>query len=358
MGAVTFGTPGVLGRAQRRAVALAETFPLALAAETAAAAVISGVGGLAMMLPIDGAKRSNGSVLQMDLLIYNMPLALTAGALICVIAVSITAAIDSSRLAWSAVFAAAVAMLLNHVVLVRLETRSLSTLNYVDCALAGVILGCVAVAVWPRPVAVAGYLFGALSSILVADLAQPSDFGTTLPGLDFWRGSPPLWLILAALALMLISGLVYRPPQRTHSTDDSAVVPMKPVLSAVVIYTGVLGSSMLMAHHTTIGSIVIGAVVLFAATAVAALMLPGRDGLLVVAMVAFAPAGSAVFTVPRPGWSTGLVVAGVVIGLYLGRRLRNPYLALAGSLLLAVSAIATASLTDTPGAAVTVPGCL
>lgn len=336
----------------RLSVGSADVRLLRAVTETAAAAVSAGVAGLGMMMPIGRSWVSPGSAMQVDLLIFNMPLALTIGALISVIAVSVSCAIGNDRLAWCAVFCATAAMLVNHVLLVRLETRTLSTLNYVDSMLAGVILGCLAAAVWQRRAPAAGYLFGALTSILVADLTPAPDGRT-----DALRGAPPVWLIVAAIALMLFTAVLYRQGPGTEP-DDSTVVPLKPVVAAVVIVTTILGTSVWLAHGVTVTTAVAAVAVLLAATTVAALLLPGRDGLLVVVMVAFATAGSAVLVVPRPGWSTVPIVVIAGVALYVGWRDRQPLRAVAGSVLLAIIGVAGAALVDDPSAVITVAGCL
>ena len=309
------------------------------------------------MLPIGRSVMSPGSTLQVDLLIFNMPLALTAGALIAVIAVSVSAAIGSSRLAWCAAFCATAAMLLNHVLLVRLETRTLSTLNYVDSMLAGVILGCLAAAVWGRRAPAGGYLFGALASILVSDLIQAPDDPSAVVSEALLRGAPPVWLILVAVVLMLMTAVLFRQGRRPEP-DTIAVVPLKPVLAAVVIATATLATSVWLARSGTTTSILVGGTILLAATAVAALLLPGRDGLLVVAMVAFAAAGSTVLTVPRPGWA--MIPIAIVAGtaLYAGWRVPRPMAAVVASVVLALGAALTSAVIHTPAAWVTVPGCL
>ena len=357
MSAVTFGSPDIRGHVHRLSAGITDAQWLRVVVETSAACVSAAIAGLAMMMPISQSWLSPGSALQVDLLIFNMPLALTAGALIAVIAVSVSAAIGSSRLAWCAVFCATSAMLVNHTLLVKLETRTLSTLNYVDSMLAGVILGCLAAAVWHRRAPAGGYLFGALASILFADLTQAPDFASTVAGEGIMRGAPPVWMIVVALVLMLGTALLFRQEQRPEP-DDSAVVPLKPVVSAVVIVSATLGTSVWMARGGALVSILVGGALLLLATAVAALLLPGRDGMLVVVMVAFASAGSALLTVPRPAWSTVLVVAAAGAGLYAGWRIRLPLQAVAGSVALSIAAAVSSSLVDVPTAAVTVPSCI
>ncbi|WP_146161208.1 hypothetical protein [Nocardia sp. MDA0666] len=357
MSAVTFGSPDIRGHVQRLSAGITDAQWLRVAAETSAACITAAVAGLAMMMPISQSWLSPGSALQVDLLIFNMPLALTAGALIAVIAVSVSAAIGNSRLAWCAVFCATATMLVNHTLLVRLETRTLSTLNYVDSMLAGVILGCLAAAVWHRRAPAGGYLFGALASILFADLTQAPDFASAVPGEGILRGAPPVWLILVALGLMLCTAVLFR-QERQPEPDDSAVVPLKPVVSAVVIVSATLATSVWMARGGALVSILVGGAILLLATTVAALLLPERDGMLIVVMVAFASAGSALLTVPRPSWSTVLVVAAAGAGLYAGWRIRLPMPAVAGSVVLAIAAAVSAALVDVPTAAVTVPSCI
>ncbi|MEU6558669.1 hypothetical protein [Nocardia nova] len=357
MSAVTFGFPGIREQTHRLSAGIDHAYRLRAAVEASAACVSAGTAGLAMMLPISRSGLAPGSSLQVDLLIFNMPLALTAGALIAVIAVSVSAAIGSSRLAWCAVFCATTAMLLNHVLLVRLETRTLSTLNYVDSMLAGVILGCLAVAVWGRTVPAGGYLFGALASILVGDLIQSPDDPAAAVSEVLLRGAPPVWLILVAVVLMLMTAVLFRQGPRPEP-DSVSVVPLKPVLAAVVIASATLATSVWLARSGTVTAILVGGAILLAATAVAALLLPGRDGLLVVAMVAFADAGSTVLTVPRPGWSMILIALIAGIALYAGWRMPRPMAAVLASVALALGAALTSALIDTPSAWVTVPGCV
>lgn len=358
MGAVPFGFPDIRGYAHRLSDGVVDKYSLRVAVEAAAACVTAGVAGLAMMLPIGRSVQTPGSAVQVDLLIFNMPLALTAGALIAVIAVSVAAAIGNARLAWCAVFCATAMMFVNHVLFVRLETRTLSTLNYVDSMMAGVALGCLAAGVWHRRAPAAGFLFGAIAAILVADLTPAPEPGAPPVGQQgLLGGAPPVWLILSALGLMLFTAVLFRSGERPE-LDNSAVVPLKPVLSAVVIVTAVLGTSVWLAHDGTPMSILVGGAVVLVATAVSVLLLPGRDGMLVAVMVAFATAGSSVLIVSRPGWSTVPIVVAVGVGLYAGWRIRRPLSAVAASVVLGVAAALTAALVDTPNSAVTVPGCL
>ncbi len=359
MSAVTFGFPGIREQTHRLSAGIGHAYRLRTAVEASAACVTAGAAGLALMLPMGRVGLSPGSPLQVDLLIYNMPLALTAGALIAVIAVAVSSAIGSSRLAWCAVFCATMAMLLNHVVLVRLETRTLSTLNYVDSMLAGVILGCLAAAVWGRAAPAGGFLFGALASILVGDLIQAPDDPSAVVSEVLLRGAPPVWLILAAVVLMLMATILFREEGLRPEPDTVSVVPLKPVLAGVVIASATLGTSVWMARSGAMTSIVVGGAVLLAATAVAALLLSGRDGLLVVAMVAFACAGSTVLTVPRPGWSAIPIAIVAGAALYAGWRVPRPMAAVLASVVLGLGAALTTVLTHIPVTPwVTVPGCV
>jgi hypothetical protein len=75
---------------------------------------------------------------------------------------------------------------------------------------------------------------------------------------------------------------------------------------------------------------------------IAALLLPGREGTLVLLAVAVTNSGSAVIAVPRPDWTAPLPVLAVVAGLAAGRWWRSPWAALAATGGLAVFAALTA----------------
>ncbi|MGW4354308.1 hypothetical protein ACWELJ_19705 [Nocardia sp. NPDC004582] len=317
----------------------------AIPIETLAALLGAAVAGLLLMAPLDLGGATSGPVLQLDLLVLNMPRAAAAGAALAVVSAALVVALGR-RSAWIAACGSAVMLLVDQFWNRGTATMdSLTTANYVDSIFAGILLGSLAVAVFGRPLATAAFLVGALGSILVGDQTSlpPAD-GPSNPLSQLASvGTPPVWLLLLTAAL-LAAGIVLSPPDPV-TEDENTDLAIGTILSALVLITAtVLSTEWFVRHAGTPAQIAVAIAVTVGAAVLAALLLPGREGTLVLLAVAVANAGSAIIAVPRPDWTAPFPELALLAGLVAGRARRSPWLALAVTGALAVFAAGTADL--------------
>ncbi|MFD4461631.1 hypothetical protein [Nocardia sp. NPDC058480] len=311
-------------------------------AETVTIFVATSVAALAIMLPISFA--SLAASLHVDLLVFNVPRAMTGAAFMAVITAAVTVAIGSVRTArWTALLAL-VGILANHLAFIpdstdgHLDSLSLPTLNFIDALLAGIVVGALAVAVWNERLLRTVYLFGALGGTILGDLTQsPTD-----PNSDGFSGALggalPLWFIGATVLALAYFALTTAVPPR--STIETAI-PLAPVFAAVVAFTTTILTALAVASHKTSAPyLIVASIVAIAAAIAAALILPGRDGILVLLMSSFSVAGSLVITLPRSGWIDLATLAATAAGLLIGMRTPRPVVAAASVLALACFVLA------------------
>ncbi|MEC3913006.1 hypothetical protein [Nocardia sp. CDC160] len=313
--------------------------------EATAALLGAVIAGLLLMAPLDLGRSAEGPVLQMDLMVLNMPRAAAAGAAFAVVSAALVVALGR-RSAWIASFGSVVVLLLDHLWnRDAATTGTLTTVNYIDSIFSGILLGALAVAVFGKPLATGAYLVGTLSSILIGDQTSLPESGSRRNPLIEWAsgGTPPLWLVLLAAAALALGVLVQR--AETSVGSENTDLAIGPILSALVLVTATaLSTEWFVRHSGTPAQIGLMVVVTIAAAVLAALLLPGREGTLVLLSVAVANAGSAIVAVPRPDWSAPIPVLAVVVGLAAGRRWRSPWAAMAATGALAVFAATTVDL--------------
>lgn len=329
------------------------------AAEAITVAVATSVAVLAIMLPISFANLS--ASLYVDLLVFNIPRAMTGGAFVAVLTAAVTVAVGSARTArWTALLAL-VGILLSHLVLVpdssvdTLDGLSLPTLNFLDALLAGIVFGALAVAVWNEPLLRGAYLFAAIGATILGDLTQsPTD--ETGGGLNSALGGAlPLWFIAASVLALGYFALTDTPPPVSNA--DSAI-PLAPVFAAVIAFSAIIVTSSAVSNHkTSLGYVAVAALSVVVAATVAALVLPGRDGVLVLLMTAFAVAGSLVPTLPRAGWIDLATLAAIAAGVLVG--LRRPVACAAAIAVVALACLTLLTdLVEFPAAPAAAVGCL
>ncbi|MFE6920746.1 hypothetical protein ACFVAV_06840 [Nocardia sp. NPDC057663] len=328
-------------------------------AEAVTVLVATSVAVLAIMLPISFADLAEAR--HVDLLVFNIPRAMTGGAFAAVTTAAVTVAVGSIRTArWTALLALA-GILLSHLLLVPHSDNadfsglSLPTLNFIDALLAGVALGAMAVAVWPEPLLRTVYLFAVPAAAILGDLTEtPTDARSA--GFDgVLAGSLPLWFIAAAvLALAYFAITTVTPPR----TGLDTAIPLAPVFAGVVAFSTILVTSFAVAaRETSIPYVIVGSIVVVAAATVAALILPDLDGVLVLLMTGFAVAGSLVITLPRSGVvDVGTIVA-IGAGLLVGLRRPRAVVAAVSVVILAVFVLA-GDVLDPPATFHAAVGCL
>jgi hypothetical protein len=294
---------------------------------------------MSLMLPIDFPWTSQPTALQLNLLSGSLPRAVAAGAIIALIIAVFATTVNHGLAAWGSALVGVVILLINHV-----HSRhsgpgaSLATLNFLDSIAGGILLGGIAVAVLHGRLQVFGWTLGALGSVLVS--AVLSGERTAGPhaahGIMIWPAvdSPPTWLIATVLVLVGIGTVAN--VRTTQVERRSIELPMAPILAGVVLIMVAVSSADWLGRH---GNSAIGIVMTVTGTVcsavVAALLLPRRDGTLVLLAVPLAAIGSAFVQSWLSARTAVPLVALIALGLVLGFRRPAP---LAGLLILATVA--------------------
>ncbi|NNH70345.1 hypothetical protein HLB23_10790 [Nocardia uniformis] len=313
------------------------------AIEVVAAFSGAALAGLLLMAPIDVVRTGQGPALQMDLLVMNVPRAAAAGAVLAVVTAAL-AVVLGVRAAWITALGSAALLLTDHLWdRDAVATGTLTTVNYIDAIFSGTLLGALAVAALRKPASALAYLAGALASIVFGDLTSlpaAEDIGSSL--IEWASGdTPPLWLVLLAVVSIALATAAHR-RESVPLRSETADLPLGPIAAGLLVITSTSFAAEWIARHAVTVPNIAGVVVITTiVVSVAALLLPGRDGTLVLLAVAVANAGSAIVAVPRPDWSMPIPIVVVAAGLWLGRRWPTPWAGLAASAGLALFAAAT-----------------
>ncbi|WP_067818351.1 hypothetical protein [Nocardia inohanensis] len=306
------------------------------------------VAGLLLMAPLDLAWTARGPILQLDMLVLNMPRAAAAGAVFAAVAAGLAVALGR-RSAWVAAFGSMLVLLAGHLTdRDAATTGTLTTVNYIDSIFGGILLGTLAVAAFGKPLARTAFLIGALSAILIGDLTALPAGHVSDRSLIEWAssGTPPLWLIVLTVPALAVALLTQW--QAPAAEEETADLPIGPILAALLLTVTVASATEWFVRHADNLpniSVVTAATVL--AGLLAALLLPGRDGALILLMLGASNAASAIVAVPRPDWSAPIPVVAVAVGYFAGRRLPNPWIGVAATAALSIFAALTAGQAHT-----------
>ncbi len=307
------------------------------------------------MVPIDPTRDSSQDTAPwVDLAVFNVPRATTAAAFVAVLA-AVFAVMMSIAAAWITASLVALALLVDQVLWSN-EIGSQSALTYVDSLWAGVLMGLFGTLSWSRRSTASAFLFGAMTGILVGDFTPSPSAGETPSLLDRFLLDSPHTASMAVLAVLNGACAIanrHRPVRVRRLVD---VVPLRPILAAGLVFPTILLTSEWFAEDGyDIRVLCVGVVLIVLATTAGAFVLPGRDGMLLLLMVAFAAAGSTPITVPRPDWAVVLFIGAIALGLLVGYRRGLPLVASAVTAALAVASILTV-VTGAHGALIAVLG--
>ncbi|WP_369636496.1 hypothetical protein [Nocardia sp. JMUB6875] len=328
-----------------------------VAAETITALVTATVAGLALALPIDFGWTSQTSALQLDLLAYSLPRAIAAGVLVAMIAAVLTTTLGSTRVAWGTTVGGLLVLGANHTFGHAADPHSsLSTMNFIDSLAGGLVLGALGAAVLHHRLSAFAWTLGVLISLLLGSVNPVPRVGGGIDQTtaDHWHASdmPPMWMLALALALCVFGFLT----NRNHPVAQrlSIELPLAPILAGVVLVLVTLASAEWLARHgDSLAGIGLAVVTAVATAIVAAMLLPGRDGEIVLLAVGLSAVGAATVAAELPAWSIPLLVAVTAFGMWAGSRYGTALGCLAGAIVLGLS---TALAPDTDQAWLVVGG--
>ncbi|MBF6540485.1 hypothetical protein IU418_25095 [Nocardia farcinica] len=319
------------------------------------------IGGLALTTPISLAWAHGTASLEMELLVYSLPRATAVGGVAAVITAVFATTTSSAVVAWGSAVGGCVVLLANHVLGQYFSGFApLTTLNYIDCLAGGVLLGGLAAAVQFRRLPTLMAALGAMTSIMLSDLSvSDAEFTGTAgnsPLAWFVVDSPPQWLLWPATALIAVCAYTHR--GRAEEQAISVELPLRPIVAVLLMaLSTVAGSAWLVREESTIADALPVALVTVVTAMLTALLLPGRDGELILCAVAVAAAGGATVVLPLTGWMVPLLIAAGVGGMVLGRYRPMPLAGVAGTAGLSLFAVLTAR-PEGPVPAASVAGCL
>ncbi len=296
------------------------------------AALATLVAGLSLMLPNGFRWASQTSVLQLDMLAASQPRAIAVGAIAALIVAVFATTVNHALVAWGTALCGVVTMFLAHL-LAETGDQSIApaTLNYLEALAGGILLGGIAVAVLRGWFQVFGWTLGALAAVVFGQLGSTST-GTVRGGVmsaPGWstRTLPPLWLIVVTLVLVIV-GMVVNRKQDTVERR-SVELPMAPIIAGLIFVIGrVFSAEWLARHADSTGNVVFAASLTVTAAAVAAFLLPRRDGVLILLAVALSAVGGALIPARLPVWSVTPLVLLIALGLVAGFRRPMPMLAM------------------------------
>ncbi|WP_433565588.1 hypothetical protein ACQP1O_10280 [Nocardia sp. CA-151230] len=312
------------------------------------------IAGLSLMVPIDFAWTSRSSALHLELLVFSMPQAIAAGALVAIVIAVMSTALGGQSLRWGVALGGAALLFVDHLLgRHAVLGTSLATLNFLDSIAGGLILGGSGAGVLSRSRvesrytwATSAWLLGAIGGVVAhefipeaqAKLADPH-FPQNWPAID----APPLWLI--ALALLVIGLRFLREPGGHPVETPTTQLPIVPIIAgAFMIGVSLVGCGVLARHGDSPLAIAVTAAATAAGALLTAFMLPRRDGVQVLLAVALVGAGSAVLVASLRGWSIPGLVVLVAGGLVAGIRWPGARVAAVGIIGLSGYAVLTVAV--------------
>ncbi|WP_330250805.1 hypothetical protein OG874_32035 [Nocardia sp. NBC_00565] len=311
-----------------------EVHKIGNAVDTATAFFGAAVAGVALFLPINFSWTADSSPYRMASLNNSVPRGAAIGVIVAVSVAVLVTTFSKPVAAWAVALCGAIVMDINHFAGRHVSSAdTLTTQNYLDAVLAGVLLGALGAAVLRRPGPAAGFAIGGAGFFVYGDLAELLEISDDDPYSVL--ETPPRWLIGVAVVLLIISTLRNRSrPKEPHPPRMAVELPVTPILASMVLALVILAITEWLArqyqhapnvsHAVEIGMAVAATVI--AATA-AAMLLPGRDGSGVYLAVSLVAAADAIGGDPRPGWSVAALIVPTAVGLLIGIRLPSMFLA-------------------------------
>lgn len=310
--------------------------------DAVAAFLGAAVAGVALFLPITFTWTANEtSQFRVASLINSVPRGAACGAIVAVAVAVLLNAFSGPAIGWLTALGGALGLFLNHLVGRNVSSAEiLTTQNYVDALCAGVLLGALGsvvlgTAAVRRPLPAFGFVLGGAGFFVFGDLAELLDISDQDPYTVL--ETPPRWLISLAVMMLVFGFLRNRTePQEPQAPRMAVELPVAPILASGVLSLVILAitewlvrqyeNAPYVGHGIEVGVAVIATVL---ATTVAAMLLPGRDGVGVYLAVCLVAVGDAIGVAPRPGWSVLALIGLVAMGMLAGIRVRSVTLAIA-----------------------------
>lgn len=307
------------------------------------------IAGMSLMLPVNYTSSGGSISLQLDRLAYSAPRAIGAGCVIALIVAVFATSVNHGLAAWGAALVGMILLFGNQLFVAFSDPSSwVATVNFVDSLAAGIVLGGIAVAVLHGWLQLFGWTVGALGSI-AANIAFPNLYHrqvyqpTAAHAHAHLAALTPLWLPGLTLILVAIGTVTNR--NRRDLERRTVELPLAPIMAGMVIIGVTLVATEWLANGpATFLKLTAYVVVAVVAAFFSAILLPHRDGTLVLLAVPLSTAIDAILPSTSAGAWVWIVLIILSVGLMLGIRRPSPMLAMAIlAALVTVTAITTAS---------------
>lgn len=306
--------------------------------ETVAIVVAALVAGMTVTTPVDFEWAAQGSTPNLQLMLFNVPRTAACAAMAAVL-VSVVCVSVKMRTAWL-IAAGCALMLVGGRLVARAMNLPISSTGFADTIVGGALLGALPALAGSRRAARFALLLGALSGIIIAGRFATAGDAERPRSMMLWGLSdlPSMVLIAAALVLLGWCGWTY-PRGELPRVEE---LPLRPVAAVLVLMSlSLLRTDWLAGQDSWSFRMAAGLGLTVIAIFVAALLLPGRDGVVLALAMAFTVAGGAVIAGPLPAWTLPLLIAAVATGLAMGGRWHCPAAAVIATVVLVVFATGT-----------------
>ncbi|MFE6858653.1 hypothetical protein [Nocardia sp. NPDC057668] len=284
-------------------------------AEVSAVLVAAVVAGMAVTTSIDADWAAHRSTPSRQWMLASVPGTAACAAMAAVLVAAICESM-SVRTAWL-MAGASTALLAGGQLFSRVIGPQMYSLDFHNTVIAGTLLGVLPTLAGQLRLARGALLVGALSGILLA--SRFSVVGSAHePPLTEWLLLDPPPIVLIALALGMVGWCAWTHPRVVELPTRE--VPLRPIAAALTLVSSSLfRTDYLSRQDNWLLLILVGITVTMLATGAAALLLPGRDGVLLAVATAFAIATTAlVVSAPLPGWTIALMVTAGALGVIVG----------------------------------------
>ncbi|WP_054812329.1 hypothetical protein [Nocardia arizonensis] len=302
------------------------------------------VAGVTLLLPITFAWSGESTPYRLASLYDSVPRGATIGVVVAVTVAVLAHTYGKPWAAWMSALVGAFGLFVNHLVGHHVSTPELlTTQNYIDSVLGGVLFGALGVAVLRRPLPAFGFALGCVGFFVFGDLAELLAIQAQDPYAVL--ETPPRWLIGVTLLLVLLSTVRNSAPSRqSRISDEPAELPIAPIIAALVVGLVVLtGAEWLTRQYDREGGHTIDIALAVAATViaatVAAMLLPRRDGAGVLLAVSLVPVAESLGAAPRPWWMLAAILVAGGVGIIAGLEVPSPGFGLFMTAALAVYSI-------------------
>ncbi|MEU7630447.1 hypothetical protein AB0C34_10735 [Nocardia sp. NPDC049220] len=307
------------------------------------------VASVTLFLPVTVDSMSQSTPYRISSLMNSGPRGATIGVIVAVAVAVLVTTTTRAVTGWATALTGATGQMINHFAVPDAASADLlTTQNYIDSVCGAVLLGALGAVALRRPLLAVAFAVGGVGILVFGDLAEL--LGIARDPYSVLE-TPPRWSIGLAVILLVLSTLRNMTRTVKATTPEVAVeLPITPILAAMVLALVVLAGSEWLgrqytkapdeSHAVEIGIVVAATIV---AATVAAMLLPGRDGVGVYLAISLSAAVDAVGYEARPGWSLLVLIALTAFGVVFSAQL--PSVALA--ILLVTGIVAFALVTST-----------